>query len=212
MGPPSATNAHVDAVRERPVTGVDVRFRPREPVRKPAYPCVQGAKWIPRRKSRSTRRPRLRSARRGLSRTFAGEGSPRGAGHGAQRSEHTAHSRRVKRGSVEAHCDHFAWGRYQCGRMRAFSFSRRRGRPLRLTERRNAPKDALRQLPFHMSMTEAPLTFPSMMSIPCCRAARLAIPKSENACGWFSLKTRLAAEVAIAPGRQIRTAMSYPSA
>jgi hypothetical protein len=68
--------------------------------------------------------------------------------------------------------------------------------------------DATHRQLFHMSLTEAPLTFPSMMSFPCCRAVRLAIPKSENACGWFSLKTRLAMELAIAPGRQIRTAMS----
>jgi len=32
LSSPSARNAHVGAVREQPVTGVDIRFKPREPV------------------------------------------------------------------------------------------------------------------------------------------------------------------------------------
>jgi hypothetical protein len=78
----------------------------------------------------------------------------------------------------------------------------------RATRRSSKSADAARQRLLQMSTTEAPLTFPSTMSFPCCRAARLAIPKSENVCGWFSRKTRLAEEAAIADGRHIRTAIS----
>ena len=98
----------VDPVRGRPADEADARFRPREPGRKPAPPPVRSVKWIPCRKSRSMHRPRSRWARRGFSRTIAGGGSPRGAGHGGRRSGHTARSPCVTRGSAESHCRHFS--------------------------------------------------------------------------------------------------------
>ncbi|MBB5410245.1 hypothetical protein HDG34_004198 [Paraburkholderia sp. HC6.4b] len=92
-----------------------------------------------------------------------------------------------------------------------FMWERRSDRPSgtqQFVARSSTSTDAVRQQRFHMSTTEAPLTFPSTMSFPCCRAARLAVPKSENVCVWFSLKTRLAEGIAVAAGRHIRTAIS----
>ena len=120
----------------------------------------------------------MSGARVRLSRTLATEGLLRGAGNVGQRSGRSADGQHVAcRRSLSA-----------TGHLSDATTVRSATRQ-RATRRLGTSVKAALQQRFHMSMTEAPLTFPSTMSFPCCRAARLAVPKSENACGWLSLKT-----------------------